>query len=665
MIETIQTWDGAARIDTRANQLYRQLREDVHRWTDRLFAGLLILQWLAAILISVWVSPYTWIGQRSDIHLHVWSAVFLGGIIALLPVFFALRNPGHTLTRHVIAVAQMLFGSLLIDLTGGRIETHFHIFGSLAFLAFYRDWRVLITATVVVVLDHFLRGIWWPQYVFGTVNAESWRWLEHSAWVVFIDIFLVAETIRGDREFRALAQRQAELELTKMQVEQVVVRRTLELKLKNSELNDALRKLESLIEMQESDHREMTQKNKELALAKRQAESATQAKSEFLSNMSHEIRTPLTAILGYAELLDENQFDAQGRTQTIGTIKQAGHHLLTLVNDILDLSKIDVGKMPLRLAETELVELIRTAHSLMQPRAVEKGLRFDVVLASDIPQRVMTDPTRLRQIVLNLLGNAIKFTDRGSVTLRLRMLEKQGVTLLEMVFDDTGIGISADQADWLFQPFHQADSNVNRRFGGTGLGLTICRRLTNLMGGDTRLVRTEPGKGARFVATIAIEVLPNSTMVARLDPQRPAESSTTGKQPVRLSGRILLAEDGIENQRLIAFLLRKAGAEVEVADNGAMALQRLQEAEEQGVPYQLLVSDMQMPHVDGYELARTLRRRKSPLPIIALTAHAMEDDKEKCLEAGCNDYASKPIDRDTLIRICEKWILPCPELSHI
>ncbi|MEX0794101.1 MAG: ATP-binding protein [Pirellulaceae bacterium] len=663
MIESTQTWDGAVRIDTRANQLYRQQREHVHRWTDRLFAGLLLLQWLVAMVVSVWVSPYTWVGQRSDIHLHVWSAVFLGGMIALLPVFLALRNPGHTLTRHVIAVGQMLFGSLLIDLTGGRIETHFHIFGSLALLAFYRDWRVLITATVVVVLDHFLRGIWWPQYVFGTTNAESWRWLEHSAWIIFIDIFLVAETIRGDREIRALALRQAELELTKKQVEQVVVRRTLELKLKNSELNDALRKLESLIDMQESDHQSMMQKNKELALAKRQAESATQAKSDFLSNMSHEIRTPLTAILGYAELLDENQFDAQARTQTIGTIKQAGHHLLTLVNDILDLSKIEVGKMPLRLVETDLAELMRSAHCLMQPRAVAKGLRFDIVLDSVIPRLVTTDPTRLRQIVLNLLGNAIKFTEQGSVTLRLRISEKQGVTLLEMVFDDTGIGISAEQAEWLFQPFHQAESNVNRRFGGTGLGLTICRRLTNLMGGDTRLIRTEPGQGARFVATIAIEVLPHSTMVTRLEPELPVETSTIRKQPVRLSGKVLLAEDGIENQRLIAFLLRKAGAEVIVADNGAVALQRLDEAEEQGAPFQLLVSDMQMPHVDGYELAKTLRRRKSPLPIIALTAHAMEDDKEKCLDAGCNDYASKPIDRDTLIRLCEKWILPYPALS--
>lgn len=663
MIESTQTWDGAARIDTRANQLYRQQREHVHRLIDRLFAGLLLLQWLAAIVVAVWVSPYTWIGQRSDIHLHVWSAIFLGGIIALLPVMLALRNPGSSVTRHVIAVAQMLFGALLIDLTGGRLETHAHIFGSLAFLAFYRDWRVLVTATVVVVLDHFLRGIWWPQSVFGTVTAESWRWLEHSAWVIFFDTFLVAEAIRGDREIRALAQRQAELEHTKTQVEQVVVRRTFELKLKNSELNDALRKLESLIDMQESDHQEMVQKNKELAVAKRQAESATQAKSDFLSNMSHEIRTPLTAILGYAELLDEDQFDAEARTQTIGTIKQAGHHLLTLVNDILDLSKIEVGKMPLRLVETDLAELMRSAHCLMQSRADAKGLRFDVVLDSPIPQHVKTDPTRLRQIVLNLLGNAIKFTEEGAITFRLRMLEKEGVTLLEMVFDDTGIGISGDQAEWLFQPFHQADSNVNRRFGGTGLGLTICRRLTNLMGGDTRLVRTEPGKGARFVATVAIEVLPHSTMVTRLDPQPPPESSTAKKQPVRLSGRILLAEDGIENQRLIAFLLRKAGAEVEVADNGAVALELLQEADEQDNPFQLLVSDMQMPHVDGYELARTLRRQKSRLPIIALTAHAMEDDKEKCLDAGCNDYASKPIDRDALIRLCEKWILPCPEFS--
>jgi signal transduction histidine kinase len=394
--------------------------------------------------------------------------------------------------------------------------------------------------------------------------------------------------------------------------------------------------------------------------AMERAEAANHAKSEFLANMSHEIRTPMTAILGFTDLLREDGNTSilpEHRLQTIDTIKRASTHLMTVINDILDLSKIEAGKMTVEAIDTNLVRVLHEVTSLMRPRAIDKGLKLTVKLQSPIPERIVGDPTRLRQVLLNLIGNAIKFTDAGCVNISVCVEEQDDRSLVLIDVEDTGPGMSPEQAARLFTPFCQADNTVTRKFGGTGLGLTICRRLAEMMGGNVDIVRTAPQAGACFRVTLPLLPIAGASIVDNLDIVRPTTSRENKASSVTLNGRILLAEDGFDNQRLIAFHLRKAGAIVDIADNGVIALELIEKADCDQMPYKLLLTDMQMPEMDGYMLARTLRSRNSILPVVALTAHAMAEDRDKCLNAGCNDYTSKPIDKVELLDVCHRWMV--------
>ncbi len=393
--------------------------------------------------------------------------------------------------------------------------------------------------------------------------------------------------------------------------------------------------------------------------ATERAEAASKAKSEFLANMSHEIRTPMTAILGFAELLREDDINSkalENRMRAIDTITKAGNYLMAVVDDILDLSKIEAGKMKVEQIDADLPRILHEVNSLLRPRAISKGLQLEIKLQSAIPERILCDPTRLRQILMNLVGNAIKFTEMGSVIVTARVEGHSAECKLLIDVEDTGLGITQDVAANLFVPFSQADGTVTRKFGGTGLGLTICRRLAELMDGSVILLRSEPGKGSCFRVELPIMLAPGTSFVDSLKVIQLPVSQRQSEEPVTLCGRILLAEDGLDNQRLIAFHLRKAGAIVDIADNGRVALEMLDRASSANIQYQLLLTDMQMPEMDGYMLARTLRSRNDPIPIVALTAHAMSEDREKCFEAGCDDYACKPIDKTTLLNLCNKWI---------
>ena len=374
--------------------------------------------------------------------------------------------------------------------------------------------------------------------------------------------------------------------------------------------------------------------------------------------MSHEIRTPLTAILGYADLLREDAggpMDASQRAETIETIRAAGTHLLTIINDILDLSKIEAEKMTVEAVETPLVRIVGDVTNLLLPRATGKGVSLMATVQTPVPEQILCDPTRLRQILMNLIGNATKFTEAGSVSISLAIATVNQSDHLVVGVEDTGPGMSREQAERLFAAFGQADSTTTRKYGGTGLGLTISRRLARLMGGDVRLRWSTPGKGSCFELTLPLILAGQPRMLTSLDSasHQSTELPTPG---AKLSGRILLAEDGLDNQRLIAFHLRRAGAMVDVAVNGKIALEMLEAQSVARTPYDLLVTDMQMPEMDGYTLARTLRERGSTIAIVALTAHAMAEDRDKCLSSGCDDYASKPIDRDQLIATCAAWI---------
>lgn len=394
----------------------------------------------------------------------------------------------------------------------------------------------------------------------------------------------------------------------------------------------------------------------ELRDAQFRAESANRSKSAFLANMSHEIRTPLTAILGYANLLQDQgrQIQQEERTEVISTIRRSGEHLLAIINDILDISKIEADKVLLERIVTPIDVILREVEGLFQTASKEKGVSFETRLSTPIPQSMVSDPTRFRQILMNLLGNAIKFTERGQVCLEVHVTSSEKPRI---IFDvqDTGVGLDEQQIKALFVPFSQADETVSRKFGGTGLGLTISRRLARIMGGDVLLHRTELGNGSCFRLELPVEVPQGVPWINRLD-LIPSTSESILVDVTKLNGRILFAEDGIDNQKLIAFHLRKAGAEVEIAENGLIALQKISESISTGTPYDLLLTDIQMPEMDGYTLASTLRRRGFSIGIIALTAHAMADDRARCLDAGCDDYATKPINKEKLIELCQKWM---------
>ena len=387
-----------------------------------------------------------------------------------------------------------------------------------------------------------------------------------------------------------------------------------------------------------------------------EAAAANAAKSEFLANMSHEIRTPMTAILGFTEAARDAcprscEFGRHEYLEYLDVVGRNGDYLIQLINDILDLSKIEAGKLTVEQIACAPAELVGEVESLVRVRSAAKGLDLRVAFENALPATIQSDPTRLRQILINLLGNAIKFTEVGHVTLTVRLVPNADTgPRLEFDVSDSGLGMTSDQADKLFQPFAQADTSTTRKFGGTGLGLTISKRLAEALGGDVRVVWTEPGAGSCFRLTVATGPLDAIPLVAapraQAAPQQ-AAPATTATPP--LTGRVLLAEDGPDNQRLIAHLLKKAGATVTVVENGALAVDAALAADHEGTPFDLILMDMQMPVMDGYTATSTLRERGYRGAIVALTAHAMAADRQKCLDAGCDDYATKPIDRAQLV----------------
>jgi len=869
-------------LERRTNDYFEVQEKAIHRHADRLFAALMVGQWLFSIALALWISPMTWAGMSGSIHPHIWAAVFLGGLITAGPVCMVWQFPGEAITRHTIAVAQMLIGALLIHLTGGRIETHFHIFGSLAFLAFYRDWKVLVTASVVVMLDHFFRGTFWPQSVYGTISAPIWRTFEHGAWVIFEDVFLVISIKQSLLEMRKVARHEAELELVNANVEARVMQRTRELVASEARFRSlsstapvaifqtddqgkvvftnrrwteisGLSADETLgtgwlsaihpedrerirvhwevaaglgsefdreyrvalpsgaerwvhgrakpyfsetgkfsghvVAMQ--DFTDRKRHEEELARARDAALESARLKSEFLANMSHEIRTPLNAVLGMTGLLLNSPLSDEQR-EFARTSRTSAESLLTVLNDILDFSKIEAGKLSFEEEDFDLRETLEDTLEMLAENAQAKGLELVGFLMPGVAIQIRGDAGRLRQVLLNLVGNAVKFTEYGEVIVRISgQPSEPGEIRLRFEIEDTGIGIPAGSQDRLFQAFTQIDGSTTRRHGGTGLGLVISRRLVEMMHGQIGM-SSEVGRGSLFWFTAAfkparapfaatpspleklddvkvlvvddnasnrlvlhhqlaeckmrdvhaanaaeaLELLRRHAaaadpfQVAILDMQMPemdglqlarameAEPATRSipkiiltslgsripsnamreagivewlLKPVRqkklfdslaraLHGsagsgavhggessdpvqkesgetlRILLAEDNQVNQKVILFQLRKLGYQANVASNGVEALRALERS-----GYDVVLMDCQMPEMEGYEATRRIREREKNhtapqrrVHIIALTANAMEGDREKCLAAGMDDYLSKPLRLEDLAAALER-----------
>ncbi|GAB5445064.1 MAG: hypothetical protein Fues2KO_54130 [Fuerstiella sp.] len=385
-----------------------------------------------------------------------------------------------------------------------------------------------------------------------------------------------------------------------------------------------------------------------LNAARDEAEAANRARGEFLANMSHEIRTPMTAILGYADMLSDHLQDPDNR-QCVETIRRNGRFLLDIINDILDLSKIDAGRMELDrepiLPQTVLADVV----SLMNVRAEEKSISLTADFDGSVPETIETDGKRLRQVLLNLTGNAIKFTSEGSVRIVTRF--NHDTENLEFEVVDTGIGIQPEELETLFEPFTQIDSSHTRSFGGTGLGLAISRRLAQMMGGSIRAAST-PGEGSTFTVSIdpgPLEGVP--FVVPKPDSSSPAEDAP----PLSLNCTVLIVDDRRDIRFLAQNFIEQAGGIVQTANNGQEGVQAIREAMDGGSLPDVILMDMQMPVMDGYTATRELRRLGIELPIIALTANAMAEDREKCLAAGCTDFLTKPLDRRRLIEAIAQY----------
>ncbi|HTO08842.1 MAG TPA: ATP-binding protein [Myxococcota bacterium] len=390
-----------------------------------------------------------------------------------------------------------------------------------------------------------------------------------------------------------------------------------------------------------------------LVAARDAATSASRAKSLFVANVSHEIRTPMTAILGYTDVLAEPELSETERREAIETLRRNGHHLLALINDMLDLSKIEAGGLEVRRGETSPISVSQHVVALLRERARTKGLLLELELAAELPDRIWSDALRLQQILVNLVGNAIKFTEQGGVRLLVSHRPVSGGAG-EICFDviDSGIGIAPADRERVFAPFSQADASESRRYGGTGLGLAISLGLAQQLGGKLEL-ESELGRGSTFRLRLPVGAADGSPRPgAELhDSELVLRESTPNAAPTTLRGRVLVAEDGVDNQRLIQRLLSRVGLELEFASDGRSAIDQALAAEREGRPFGAVLMDMQMPEIDGYAATQALRDAGFTRPIIALSAHAMIEDRERCLACGCNAFAAKPFDRRALVEL--------------
>ena len=387
--------------------------------------------------------------------------------------------------------------------------------------------------------------------------------------------------------------------------------------------------------------------------ARRIAEASSRSKSEFLANMSHEIRTPMTAILGYADLLAGHLNDPDD-LQCVETIRRNGRFLLEIINDILDISKIEAGKMELNPQPISAEAVIADVVSLMDVRAAEKQIPLRVEVDGVLPKTIHSDPVRLRQILLNLVGNAIKFTDAGEVTLGVRLLAEKRQLQFDIV--DTGIGISPAQQKQLFQPFTQADASVTRQHGGTGLGLVISRRLARLLGGDLK-VQSQPNEGSTFSVTVATGSLDGVPLVrSQLTAAGEAVEEESPAALPSLDCRVLVVDDRRDIRFLAQHFVEEAGGQVLTAQNGQEALDLL--TSDAPPAFDIVVMDISMPVMDGYTAARRLRVAGFQGAMIALTANAMQGDRAKCLQAGFDDYTTKPLDRRRFVELIARYTRP-------
>jgi len=516
-------------------------------------------------------------------------AVILGGVITAFPVALTLLRPGRTLTRHIVAAAQACMSALLIHLTGGRIETHFHVFGSLAILAFYRDWRVLLTATVIIAGDHFVRGVYAPQSVYGVSVADGWRWIEHAGWVVFEDTFLILSCIQSLREMRGIAERQAEVEQ-----------------------------------------------------AKEVAEQANEAKSAFLSRMSHELRTPLNGILGFGQLLEMEALSVRNE-ESVDQILKAGRHLLGLINEVLDISRVESGSLSVSLEPTSVREVVQEAMDLIQPVAQSYSVRL--INASRGMPYAVADRQRMKQVMLNLLSNAVKYNQKGgTVTVGYIVTTDNRLVL---TVKDTGLGIPAQVLHRIFTPFDRLGAE-STGVEGTGLGLAVSKALVSAMNG-TITVESRIGFGSTF--TVILHAAEDPT--AHLEDNE--VSAYVSPAAVSSASQVVLyVEDNLANLKLVQNILeRRPGIKLVSAMQGGLGIDMARTCRPD-----LALLDLNLPDMSGSDVLRKLRENPETknIPVVMISADASPGQAQRLIDAGASAYLTKPIEIKQLLDVIDRTL---------
>lgn len=694
-----------ADFQTRSDAIYQAHADNNYRQTNKLFCVLFVVQWFAGIVTAIFLTPQTWTGTTSSIHPHLIEAIVGGALIAAAPLTMMKLLPTAQITRHVVAVAQMLSSALLIDVSGGRIETHFHIFGSLAFLAFYRDWKVLLSATVVVAIDHFVRGIFAPLSVYGVLTASPLRSVEHACWVLFLDIFLIHSCMRSCREMREISDQRAELESTNETIEQKVIEQTYEIAAKEQQTQNILNTAEDAIfaldrngaiqsanpaavrlfgysasalcsmNLQEVvpmfDEEKATLTFAEFAKAfflgdrdacielngvrqngetcpvelslgrvemqdevmytaiirniaeRKQAERRV---NEFYSTISHELRSPLTSIRGALALIESGDFGEIPPTalELVSIANGSTKRLIRLINDILDLRKIEAGKMELDITTVSANAVIKSTADGLLGMAERAQVKIKTTCESELS--VQGDEDRLVQVATNFVSNAIKFSPEGS-EVALSLTHSDGMVRFSVT--DQGTGIAEEDFPKLFTKFQQLDQSDSRNGEGTGLGLAICKALIEQHKGTIGF-ESKLGVGSTFWFEVP------GTVVSKAAPSVAVVLSDSDRT-------VLLVEDDEDLSSVLKAMLRCEGYECIHAPTLAEAEKILH-----NVLPNAVIMDLHLPDGSGLQFIERLQKEPSTslLPVVVMTGSDLKRTDEHQMVI---DWLQKPFADDRLL----------------